>query len=99
MGKEAEQVFKSFTFADGDEKKYAKVIVKFDDHFAPKKNIIHERACFHRRVQKEKKYLEAFTRNLYELAEYCEFRTQRNEHIRDGIVIGILYKSRLSQKL
>ena len=98
MEKEAKHVFKSFTFADGDEKKYAKVIEKFDDHFAPKKNIIHERACFHRRVQKEEKSLEAFIGNLYELAEHCEFGTQRGEHIRDRIVSGILYKS-LSQKL
>ena len=38
MGKEAEHVFKAFTFVEGDEKKYAKVIEKFEDHFVPKKN-------------------------------------------------------------
>ena len=42
--------------------------------------------------------MEAFVRNLYELAEHCEFGTQRDEQIRDRIVIGILDKS-LSQKL
>ena len=36
MGKKAEHVFKAFTFAEGDEKKYAKVIEKFDEHFVPK---------------------------------------------------------------
>ena len=41
MGKEAEHVFKAFTFAEGDEEKYAKVIEKFDEHFVPQKNIIH----------------------------------------------------------
>ena len=55
MGKEAEHVFKAFTFAEGDEKKYTKVIEKFDQQFVPKKNIIHERACFHRREQREEK--------------------------------------------
>ena len=64
MGKEAEHIFKVFTFGEGDEKKYAKVIEKFDDHFIPKRNIIHERACFHRRVQKEGETVEAFIRNL-----------------------------------
>ena len=98
MGKEAEHVFKAFTFVEGDEKKYAKVIEKFDDHFVPKENIIHERACFHRRVQKEGETVEAFIRYLYELAEHCEFGTQRDEQIRDTIVIGILDKL-LSQKL
>jgi len=64
MGKEAEHVFKAFTFAEGDERKYAKVIGKFDEHLEPKKNIIHERACFHRRVQRERETVKAFTRSL-----------------------------------
>ena len=98
MGKEAEHVFKAFTFAEGDEKKYTKVIEKFDEHFVPKSNIIHKRACFHRRVQREGETVEAFIRNLYELAEHCDFGTQRDKQIRDRIVSGILDKS-LSQKL
>ena len=79
MGKEAEHVLKAFTFVEGDEKKYAKVIEKFEDHFVPKKNIIYERACFHRRVQKEGETVEAFIRNLYKQAEHCEFGTQRDD--------------------
>ena len=98
MGKEAEHIFKAFTFGEGDEKKYAKVIEKFDDHFIPKRNVIHERACFHRCVQRERETVEAFIRNLYILAEHCDFGTQRDEQIRDRIVIEILDKS-LSQKL
>ena len=98
MGKEAEHVFKAFTFAKADEKKYAKVIEKFNEHFVPRRNIIHERACFHRHVQREGETVEAFIRNLNELAEHCDFETQRDEQIRDRIVIGILDKS-LSQKL
>ena len=92
MKKEAEHIFKAFTFTSGNEKKYAKVIEKFDEHFVPK------RACFHRRVQKEGETVEAFVGNLYELAEHCEFGTQRDEQIRDRIVIGIPDKS-LSLKL
>ena len=98
LGKEAEHTFKAFTFGEGDEKKYNKVIEKFDDHFIPQKIVIHERACFHRRVQKEGETAEAFIRNLYELAEHCKFGKQRDEQIRDRIVIGVLDKS-LSQKL
>ena len=37
--------------------------------------------------------MEAFVRNPYELAEHCEFGTQRDEQMRDRIVIGILDKS------
>ena len=36
MGKEAEHIFKVFTFGEGDEKKYAKVFEKFDDQFIPR---------------------------------------------------------------
>ena len=51
MGAEAEHVFKSFTFADADDsKKYDLVMTKFDAHFTSKKNIIHERAVFHRKM-------------------------------------------------
>ena len=89
MRKEAEHIFNAFTFTGGDEKKYAKVIEIFDEHFVPKRNVIHERACFHRRIQKEGETVEAFVRNLYELAQHCEFETQRDEQIRDRIVIGI----------
>ena len=98
MGKEAEPIFKAFTFPEGDEKKYGKIIEKFDEHFAPKRNTNHERACFHRCSEKEGETVKAFIRNLSDLAEHCEFGTHREEQIRDRIVIGILDKS-LSQKL
>ena len=64
MGKEAEHIFNAFTFEEGDEKKYDAVLNKFEEHFVPKRNIIHERACFHRRVQKDGETVEAFIRNL-----------------------------------
>ena len=61
----------------------------FCDHFVPKRNVIHERACFHKRAQKPGESVEAFVRNLYELAQYCEFGHTKDEQIRDRIVIGI----------
>lgn len=64
----------------------------------PKQNTIHERACFHRRTQKDEETVDAFIPNPYKLAEHCEFGLQRDEQIRDRIVIGILDKS-LLQKL
>ena len=86
MGKEAEHIFKAFTFPEGDEKKYAKGIEKFDEHFVPKRNFIHER-----RSQKEGETVEAFIPDLYELVEHCEFGTRRDEQIRDRIVIDVKY--------
>jgi len=98
IGKEAEHIFKALTFEEGDKNKYNVVLNIFQEHFVPKRNIIHERACFHRRVQKDGEPVEAFIRNLYELAEHCEFGLQKDEQIRDRVLIGILNKS-TSQKL
>uniref|UniRef100_H3BG27 Gypsy retrotransposon integrase-like protein 1 n=1 Tax=Latimeria chalumnae TaxID=7897 RepID=H3BG27_LATCH len=99
LGKEAKQIFRSFSFEEEAHKNDYKIVMeKLDEHFVPKRNVIHERARFHLRIQKQGETIEAFTRNLYELAESCEFGNTKNEQIRDRLVIGILDKE-LSQKL
>ncbi|KAL1249361.1 hypothetical protein QQF64_020366 [Cirrhinus molitorella] len=88
MGIEAENIFKSFTFT-GEESAddYDTVLGKFDEYFLPKKNVIHEWACFHQRVQRPGEKAECYIRALYELSENCEFGANRNEHIRDRLVV------------
>ena len=54
MGREAEHVYKSFTLADGDDAKFDVMLAKFDEHFVPKRNVIHERARFHQRMLRRK---------------------------------------------
>ena len=49
IGREAEHVYKSFTLAEGDEKKFDVILPKFDEHLVPKRNVIHERVRFHQR--------------------------------------------------
>lgn len=78
MGREAEAIYDSFVFDDVEEEDdggdrsaargrpeldYDTVIAKFADHFVPKRNIIHERACFHKRAQKPGESVEAFVRS------------------------------------
>ena len=52
MGGEAENIYRSFVFADNEEDNFTIVLAKFDDYFVPRRNVIHERACFHQRVQR-----------------------------------------------
>lgn len=54
------------------------VIEKRNEHFLPQ------------RIQEGGETVESFVRNLYELAEYCEFGTTKDKQIRDSIVIGIM---------
>ncbi|KAG7504467.1 hypothetical protein JOB18_009516 [Solea senegalensis] len=64
MGREAEAIYDSFVFDDteeeddGDEAErgrpeldYDVVTAKFSDQFVPKRNVIYDRACFHKRAQ------------------------------------------------
>ncbi|XP_041638494.1 ral GTPase-activating protein subunit beta-like [Cheilinus undulatus] len=99
MGKGAEPIFSTFTLTEEDNEDYNGAVIKmFDEHFVPKRNIIHERACFHRRSQRQGESVEPFMRHLYELAEHCEFGAAKEKQIRDRIVIGITDND-VSQKL
>ncbi|KAK0145431.1 hypothetical protein N1851_015677 [Merluccius polli] len=99
MGSESENVFRSFTFTDeGQQDNFDVVLAKFDEYFVPRRNVIHERARFHQRLQRPGEKAETFIRALYELSEHCDFGASREENIRDRIVVGILDKE-VSRKL
>ena len=89
IGDEADDIFKSFTFAKGEERKYGKVKDKLDHHFIIKGNVILERAKFKMRKQEPGEPVDAFIADLYCLFEHCEFRALRDELIRDRIVMGL----------
>lgn len=99
MGSESENVFRSFTFTgEGQEDNFDVMLAKFGEDFVPRRNVIHERACFHQRLQRPGEKAETFIRALYELSEHCDFGASREENIRDRIVVGILDKD-VSRKL
>ena len=90
MGLESENIFNSFTYSSKEDKtKYETIVAKFDAHFLPKRNIIHERFVFFSRFQKEDEPSEKFITDLHQLAETCEFGQMRDEMIRDRIVVGV----------
>ena len=61
---------------------YHRVLKEFDKYFVPKKKVIHERATFHRRSQREGESIEEYICSLYELSEYAEF-AEKEMTIRD----------------
>ena len=68
MGREAEHVLKSFTLAEGDDSKIGVILAKVDEHFVLKRNIIHERARFHKGIKTKERWsnrsYEAFMNQL-----------------------------------
>lgn len=101
LGKEAEQIYKIFTFSEEDEEDpddYETVMEKLDNYFMPKVNTIHERARFHQHSQKPGETVKEYIRSLHDLANTCAFPNVKNEHILDKLVIEILNKE-LSEKL
>ena len=96
MGGEAEHIYKSMSFDQTtdpkeDENDYETVLKKFDGHFVPRRNLIHERGEFYMRSQHPGEGVEQFLRSLYELCEHCEFEplAKKKEEIRDRFVFGL----------
>ena len=101
MGSEAENVFQQFKFDTEKGEKdddYDTVLKKFDLHFVPKRNVLHERGQFFPRTQLPGETVEEFVRHLYELAEHCDFGDKKNEYLRDRIVLGMADRE-LSERL
>jgi len=82
LGKEAEQVYG-----------VCNSVEKLNNYFVPKVNVIHERARFYKRAQRQGESAEEYIRTLYESVRYAKI-----ENIRDKLLIGILDKE-LSEKL
>ena len=100
MGEEADAVLLSTIISDADRKKYENVMLKFDEFFKVRRNVIFERARFNRRVQKEGESADQFITALYELIETCEYGDLKGEMLRDRIVVGLrLRDTTLSERL
>ena len=97
MGPEADRILDTFTMTEADRNKFAPVLAKFDEYFVPKRNIIHERAQFHRCSQKENETVDEYVRRLYDAAQYADFADKDNT-IRDRLVLGLV-DSEISEKL
>lgn len=89
MGPQAEHIFKSFNLSEADAVVLKTVLEKFDSHFQPRRNIIHERALFNTRTQGATETVEMYVRSLHEMADKCDFGNKREEQLRDRLVVGL----------
>ena len=74
IGKQAKEIYNTFTFATEDDKvKYAGIIKKFDEYFSPKKNLTFLRSTFLTARQVEEETFDEYVTRLKTLSEDCEF--------------------------
>ena len=87
MEQSAADVLVSMNIAEA---KYQEVIVKFDEFFGIRRNIILERAKFNSRNQGADESAEAYITALYSLIETCGYKPDTvNEMLRDRLVVAL----------
>ena len=91
LEEQAETVLASMNVTEEQRKVYNTVIGKFDSIFKVTRNVIFEQACFNQQVQLERESAKQFIVELYNLAEFCNYRELTSETIRDRLVVGICY--------
>ena len=90
IGNDAIDVFNTLTWdEEGDDKKIEKVLLKFEEHSEPKKNVSYERYKFFSRAQESGESIDQYVTILRKLCETCEFGTLKNSLIKDRIVLGV----------
>ena len=91
IGKEANKVFRTFTWAsEGDAKKIAPVFTKFENYCVPRENTIYERFLFFTRDQRESETDDQYVTELRQIVANCDFDSLTPDQLlRDRLVIGI----------
>ncbi|KAK9675309.1 hypothetical protein QE152_g40456 [Popillia japonica] len=88
-GEEAVDLFNTFNLTADEKKDIDKIINAFENYIQPRKNIIYDRYVFYNRNQKENETFDVFLKDIKRLADMCEFGTEKENMIRDRVVIGI----------
>ena len=90
IGKEANKVFRTFTWASPDvAKKIAAVVSKFEEYCIPRENTIYERFLFFTRDQRESETVDQYLTELHQIAANCDFESiTPDQLLRDRLVTG-----------
>ena len=71
MGKEAEDILRSFQLTKDERKSYTTIRDKFQSFFVKRINIVYEWGRFNLRHQEEGESAASFISDVYALAEHC----------------------------
>ena len=88
-GEDAIEVFNTFQFAEGDEKKLDKVLEQFERYCNPRKNVVFERHQFWQITQKDSETVDQFVTRLKNKVKSCEYPPPVDDMLRDKFVFSI----------
>ena len=77
---------------------YSTICQKVSQHFNPKPTVTVQRYKFNTRSQEQGEDIATFVSKLRELAGYCEFEEELNDHLRDRLVCGVA-EERIKRRL
>lgn len=97
-GKEALKLFDTLPLTEADRKSYTKVVEAYENFCIPRKNVVYERFLFYSRNQKDGETFDSFLVDIKKLSKTCEFADNKDDMIRDRIVLGIADKG-LQEKM
>lgn len=98
VGEYGRQLCTNFNMAAEDKKDVVKVMARFENFCAPKKNIIYERFKFNQRSQQFGETFDSFLTEIQKLIRTCGYGDSEDGILRDRVVIGI-NDTKLQEKL
>ena len=94
IGDEGRRIYNTLPFdAEGDSKKYTKVIEKFEAHISPRKNLTFNRYKFFTYRQVEGQSFDDYLTTMRKLCHDCELGDLEDDLLRDMLIIGLKSKS------
>ena len=87
VGEKGRDIYQTWTFEEGEEKKLNSYYERFEAHVKPKSNKVFARYRFHKKVQCDNESFEQFLIDLKLLVKDCGY-ADPDEMVRDRIVIG-----------
>ena len=88
MGKDCYNIYKRLALEEEEKERVTSILDGLEKYFKPASNITYERFIFNTCDQQSHETIDEYVNKLRGLSETCEFRTLRDNLIKDRIVLG-----------